>query len=115
MDNQELEQRIHEILANENLFDLIIATKNFEPEYKKSDFYKQTKMGLDEVLKQAKIHYALQAEPMKEALQKLINGLDFSHVESLMDQIAKVYGEENAQTAQMLGELQDFKEIIKKR
>lgn len=115
MNNQELEQCIREILANDNIFDMIIAAKNFESEYKRSDFYKQTKMNLEDAMRQAKVHYALQAEPLKETLQNLINSLDLSHLDNLMNQVAEIYGKENAETARMIDELKDFKEIIKER
>ena len=38
MNNQELEQKILELLKETNYFDFLIAVKNFEKEYKESDF-----------------------------------------------------------------------------
>ena len=46
MNNQELELKVKELLAIENFFDMIIAVKDFEKEYKNSDFFKSTKMSL---------------------------------------------------------------------
>ena len=41
MNNIELENKIKELLSIENYFDMIVAMKKFEPEYKKSDFFKE--------------------------------------------------------------------------
>jgi uncharacterized protein YktA (UPF0223 family) len=112
MNNQELEQKIKEIVAKENMFDMIIAAKEFDKDYRTSDFYRETKMGIMEVIKNAKMFYSFQAEYIKDSLQKAINGLDMSHLNELFDKVAETYGQENAETMQMLDELKDFKDII---
>jgi hypothetical protein len=55
MNNQELELKVKELLEIENFFDMIIAVKDFEKDYKGSDFYKTTKMPLMEVIKHSKV------------------------------------------------------------
>lgn len=113
MDNIELEQHIKEIIDMGNMFDMIIAAKNFEKDYKTSDFYKATKMPLAEVIKDAKVFYLVDASAIKDKLQKIIDGIDMSHLNGLFDQVGKVYAQENADTMQMLDGLSDFKDIIK--
>lgn len=113
MNNQELEQKIKEIINIENMFDMIVAAKKFEPEYKNSDFYKVTKMNFHQMIKDAKVYYLMQPNTLKQYLQDTINGLDMSHLNQLFDQVADVFGKENAETTQMLDELKDFKTIIK--
>ena len=39
MDNVELEQKVKEILNITNFFDMLLAAKEFEKDYKTSDFY----------------------------------------------------------------------------
>ena len=76
MNNIELENKIKELLNIENYFDMIVAMKKFEPEYKKSDFFKETKMPLDIAVKQAKIYYAFQLNDIANKI--LVNVLKFS-------------------------------------
>ena len=54
------------------------------------------------------------AENIKNKLQTMINGLDLNSLNTLFDQIGDVFAKENAETMEMLGELKDFKDIIKK-
>lgn len=114
MNNQELELKIKEIIEIPNMFDMIIAAKDFEKDYKTSDFYKITKMSLMEIIKDAKVFYGINAENIKNKLQTMINGLDLNGLNTLFDQISDVFAKENAETMEMLGELKDFKDIIKK-
>lgn len=55
MNNQELELKVKELLAIDNFFDMIIAVKDFEKEYKNSDFFKATKISLMDIIKNAKM------------------------------------------------------------
>ena len=73
MNNQELELKIKEIINIPNMFDMIIAAQNFEKEYRKSDFYKTTKMPLNEVIKNAK---ALANTLMDEGFNLISGGTD---------------------------------------
>ena len=44
MDNKELELKIKTILSNSNIFDMLVEANNFKNEYKKTSFYKKTKI-----------------------------------------------------------------------
>ena len=114
MNNQELELKIKEIIEMPNMFDMIIAAKDFEKDYKASDFYKATKMSLMEVIKDAKVFYGINIENIKNKLQTMINGLDMNSLNDLFNQVGEVFAKENTETLQMLSELKDFKDIIKK-
>ena len=114
MNNQELELKIKEIIEMPNMFDMIIAAKDFEKDYKTSDFYKATKISLMEIIKDAKVFYGINMESIKTKLQTIISGLDISNLNALFDQVGEVFAKENAETMEMLGELKDFKDIIKK-
>lgn len=105
MNNQELELRIKEILANENFFDMMTAVFAFDKEYKGSEFYKVTKMPLCEVIEKSKIWYAIQPTEIKTAIQGIINGLDISNLYNLIEKMGSVFSEENAEIMNEIREL----------
>ena len=110
MNNQELELKVKEILENKNFFDMIEATIAFEKEYKGTEFYKKTKMPLIEVIKESKIWYVLQFKDIGSKIQNLINDLDLSNINSVLEQLGDVYSQENEETFNILKE---FKDIVK--
>ena len=110
MNNQELEVKIKEILSIENFFDMMEAVFAFEKEYKTTEFYKKTKMSLIEVMKESKIWYALQLKDIGNKIQSLINNLDLSNLNNVLEQLGDVYGQENEET---LNIIKEFKEIVK--
>ena len=110
MNNQELELKVKEILSIENFFDMIEAVFAFEKEYKTTEFYKKTKMSLVEVIKESKIWYALQLKDVGNKIQSLINNLDLSNLNNVLEQLGDVYGQENEET---LNIIKEFKEIVK--
>ena len=108
MNNIELEQKIKELIMIENYFDLIEQIKEFEKDYKNSDFYKKTKMPLDKAIREARIHYALNFVGMGAQLQKVINNLDITHLNELLDQVGETFGRENQEINEQLGILKDL-------
>ena len=110
MNNQELEIRIKEILAVENFFDMIEAANDFEKEYKKTDFFKKTKMSLIDVIKNGKVWYALQLDDVGSKIQKIINELNYEKVNEILDQFGNIFQQENMET---LNIFKEFKEIVK--
>ena len=110
MNNQELELKVKEILSIENFFDMIEAVFAFEKEYKTTEFYKKTKMSLVEIIKESKIWYALQLKDIGSKIQSLINDLDLSNLNKVLEQLGDVYGQENEET---LNIIKEFKEIVK--
>ena len=114
MDNIELEQKVKEILNITNFFDMLLAAKEFEKDYKTSDFYKITKIPLMEVLKEVKSFYAFSIDAIVEKIQTAINNLDLTKLNSLFDEMGNLFQKENQETMDMLSGLKDFKDIIKK-
>ena len=110
MNNQELELKVKKILSIENFFDMMEAVFAFEKEYKTTEFYKQTKMSLIEVMKESKIWYALQLKDIGSKIQSFINDLDLSNLNKVLEQLGDVYGQENEET---LNIIKEFKEIVK--
>lgn len=113
MDNKELELKIKSLLSNSNIFDMIIETIEFDEEYKKSDFYKKTKIKLIDILKYSKIFYMLQPSVIIENLQSVIDNLNAENLMQVIDNISETFSNENKETMEVLDSLDDFKEIIK--
>ena len=110
MDNIELEKELLEIINKENFFDMILAAKNFEPFYKSSDFYKKTKMPLNEVIKESKIFYALQLKDLSKQIQNLIDNLNLDNVNNLLDKMGDTFTQENKEIKDSLEVLKDLKD-----
>lgn len=110
MDNIELEKKIDEIIANKNFFDMLIAIKNFEKDYYKTDFFKITKFPLYEIIKEYKKTKMLDIGYLTSNIQKVLNNLDFENVRKVIDQLGESFGQENEE---LLGSLNELKELIK--
>ena len=114
MDNVELEQKVKEILNITNFFDMLLAAKEFEKDYKTSDFYKSTKIPLMEVLKEVKSFYTFSVDAIVEKIQTVVTNLDLTKLNSLFDEMGNLFQKENAETMKILDGLKDFKDVIKK-
>lgn len=112
MNNIELENKIKEIIDMDNMFDMIMAAKAFESEYKTSDFYKATKMPMMEVIKSAKAFYLVNTKNLQSKFQSFIDNISVDNINSVFDTIANTFQRENAETMQMVAELKDFKDIL---
>lgn len=110
MNNIELEARIKTLCAIENYFDMVIAIKDFEKEYKTTDFYKMTKRPLENVVKEARLHYALQLKDLGRHIQALIDNLSVENLNELLDKIGIVFGEENKEIRESLEVMKDLKD-----
>lgn len=108
MNNQELELKVKEILAVDNFFDMVEATIAFNKEYKGTEFYKKTKMPLEDVIKNAKMWYGFQLNDIGNKIQKLINDLDTSKLMEVLNQLGDVFGAENEE---IISAMNMFKDI----
>ena len=109
MDNKELEIKIKEIINKSNYFDMVLAAKTFEKEYKDSSFYKETKKPLSEVIKETKIFYILELDDVFKKIQTKINELNFDNVTNIINEFGKMFQEENLQS---LGDIEELKKLI---
>ena len=109
MNNIELEEKVLEIINETNYFNMIIKAKEFEKNYKTSDFYKNTKKPLSEVIKEAKIFYALQLEDLGKYIQKVIDNLSLENVNNLLDKISGVFHQENEEIQESLEVFKNLK------
>lgn len=109
MTNIELEQKVKEIIAEENMFDMIEKALSFEKEYKQTSFYKTTKMPILSVIEKAKMFYfKINFDGLFDQLQEKINSLDLENINGLMDQMANVFANENNEIYNMINEVKDI-------
>lgn len=110
MNNLDLELKIKELLNIPNYFDMVLAAKEFEAEYKKSDYYKATKQPLLDALKEAGQYYHYQFEDIVKKIQKIIDNLDMDNVFEVLDQISETFGMENEEIRSQFEELKSLRE-----
>lgn len=108
MNNQELEQKILELLKETNYFDFLIAVKNFEKEYKESDFFKATKEPLSKVIREAKIFYLFSGKNLIDKIQDFINNLNLDKINEILEQVAGTFNNENQEILEAVKELQNL-------
>lgn len=95
MTNEELDARLKNICLMPNFIEAILAFNKLEPEYKKTDFYKQTKMPLNDLVKQAKIWYTVDFSGLRVSIQNMINELNFDKVNEIIEQFGQTFEQEN--------------------
>lgn len=110
MNNQELELKVKELLNINNFFDMIVAVKEFEKEYKNSDFFKATKMPLMDVIKNAKVWYSINLDVIVNNIQKVIDNLDLSKLNKIIEQLGNTFTAENEE---FLNIAELYKELTK--
>lgn len=110
MNNQELELKVKELLNINNFFDMIVAVKEFEKEYKNSDFFKATKMPLMDVIKNAKVWYSINLDVIVNNIQKVIDNLDLSKLNNIIEQLGNTFTAENEE---FLNIAELYKELTK--
>lgn len=115
MDNIELQKKIEEIISIENFFDMIEAIVDFEGEYKKTAFYKKTRMSLIDVVKGYKILNTISLDGLMSNIQKMIDGLDVDKFLAVLNQLGDVFAEENNNIREQTKNLQEsFGSLIEK-
>lgn len=105
MNHIELEEKIKEIMEIENFFDFCMMVHAFESQYKKTEFYKITKMPLMDVIKNARIHYALQLKDLTKKANKFLAELDLEKVQSLIEQFGDKLQTENSEIMEQINAL----------
>ena len=86
MTNQEIIEKINTLMSeNENFCDLLLALKDFNKEYKKSDFYKKTRISLNRLVKHYRAYSFTNLDEIFDRVQEKINNLDLSNVQNIVD------------------------------
>lgn len=108
MNNNELFTKIKEILEQGNPFDTIIKLKEFDKDYKGSDFYKITKMSLREAIEYYRVLKPFNILSLKQDIQELLDGLNLDNVNDVMDKMAATFAQENAEIQQNIGLVKEY-------
>lgn len=107
--NEYLNTKLYEILTqSSNFFDVILKLKEFEKEYKQSDFFKQTKMSLFDLVNEAKIFYLTNTSILIAKLNKIIEGISVDKLLSVLQEGGSILESNNNAT---LEQLKEFKEL----
>ena len=86
MTNQEIIEKINTLMSeNENFCDLLLALKDFNKEYKKSDFYKKTRISLNRLVRQYRAYSFTNLDEIFDRIQEKINNLYLSNVQNIVD------------------------------
>ena len=86
MTNQEIIEKINTLMSeNENFCDLLLALKDFNKEYKKSNFYKKTRISLNRLVRQYRAYSFTNLDEIFDRVQEKINNLDLSNVQNIVD------------------------------
>lgn len=122
MDNKELYNKFYEI-ASLNIFDAVIELKKFKKEYKKSDFYKSTKLSLIrayEIFNKSGINeflYTLRTltdtDKIINKLTDILNGIESDTIQDFFDKIVEVLNidelnEHKGELTGLLNQLKNF-------
>ena len=109
IDNEYLNEKMKEILLNNNnFFDVILKLKEFEKEYKQSDFYKTTKINLIDLVKDARIFYLTNVKTITDKINSIINNLDAEKLADILEQGSLLLQDNNEATLAQLQELKDL-------
>lgn len=111
MNNEELYLKLNEIMQIENTFDAILALKEFEKSYKNSEFFKQTKMSVKEVVEYYKTLNPINILSLKNDLQKLVNEIDFDNFMGMFDKMADVFAKENQDIQDNIGLVAEYAKL----
>ena len=107
--NEYLNTRLYEILTqNSNFFDVILKLKEFEKEYKQSDFFKQTKTPLFDLVNEAKMFYLTNTSILIAKLNKIIEGISVDKLLTVLQEGGSILESNNNAT---LEQLKEFKEL----
>lgn len=111
MNNNELEQKVREIIALPNFFDMLEAAYDFNKEYVLSDFYKKTKIKLADIIVSARDFYNSTADILIDKMQDVIDGIDVERLTGVLEQTDAIFTNENEAA---VNSLQTLKEILGK-
>ena len=95
MTNAELEKKLKELSVKDSFLDVVLECRKLEPEYKKSDFYKATKMSLSDLLRQYKMWSFANFDNLGDRIQELIDSLNFDNVSKIIEQFGNTFSTEN--------------------
>lgn len=109
MTNQEIQNKIEELINMDNICDFILEAQKFEKDYKQSEFYKQTKMKFTDLITTYKTIHIINYQEMYNKVQSMINNFDLEQLETVLDNFNTVA---SGISEEMKGELSNIKDLI---
>lgn len=88
MENKEITAKLEEISTIPDFCDMVDALMVFNKDYKKTAFFKKTKMPLAKLFESYKLNKTLTLKGIFSNLQARINELDLSNITAIFDQIS---------------------------
>ncbi len=116
IDNEYLNNRLAEIVNQDNFFDVILQLKEFEKEYKTSDFYKTTKLNLMDLIKDARIFYLTNVQYIVKKINEVFENVNSEKLLEILDETGNILEANNQATLEQIKEFKDAggEEIIEK-
>ena len=108
IDNEYLNERLAEIVNQDNFFDMVLELKEFEKEYKTSDFYKTTKLNLMDLIRDARMFYLTNTKCIVNKINEVFNNVNSEKLLEILDETGAILEENNQATLQ---QIQEFKEL----
>lgn len=87
MNNEELIQFLDSVHDMPNYCDRIVALKNFEKQYKKTEFYRQTHMSLQQLYMQYTLEQTLTLRIITKNINEMFNNIDADQFIAMMDEV----------------------------
>jgi hypothetical protein len=111
MTNEEIIIKIEEIAEIANFCDKIEAIQAFEPEYRKSSFFKKTKMPIFTLVKEYSLNKVTNFKTIGAGLQEILDSLDVSRIVEILEKFTNMG---KADFDELIKETQEngFKEVI---
>lgn len=107
IDNEYLNNRMAEIVSQNNFFDVILQLKEFEKEYKTSDFYKTTKINLMDLIKDARLFYLTNVQYLVQKINEVFENINSEKLLQILDETGDILEANNQAT---LEQIKEFKE-----
>lgn len=116
IDNEYLNNRLAEIVNQDNFFDVILQLKEFEKEYKTSDFYKTTKLNLMDLIKDARIFYLTNVQYIVKKINEVFENINSEKLLEILDETGDILEANNQATLEQIKEFKDAggEDIIEK-
>lgn len=109
MTNQEIINKLTEIAAkSSNFCDVVENLQAFDKTYKQTQFYKNTRMSLQQLFKNHLGYNLVNMEQLFKVIQEQINKLDLRKVLELTDSFAGFLTKETADLSGQIEELMPF-------
>lgn len=109
MTQENINELVKTIAESDDICQAILMIKDNEKEYKQSDFYKQTKIGLFDLIKAYKTLKPISGAILVQELQQTIDNLDWSKIQNL---ITAFVTDSQELIGDFAGKIEDLKTIL---